>query len=352
MKLFHLDVHIGKWRVLVQTRDIAEKAVTGSKIADRVIDWYHIIKKAIRNEHIDDDAVDERTIKNGSVQTRHVADGAITPEKLSNRIVPELIDPLLKPLRKKDADLQNQIDAIQDHGIAVSNEFGNNSHIGISQKALTEAVNAIWKKIESITGESLHGISLTVNPTYFIDEEGGVLHISANSMGMSSIFEKLSFCWNYEQEPFLSYEDIAGIDDVTVEIPDEKVINNKVIITCKAQILGQPYIEQKTVTRYSSFFLGSGATYEDLMINGSFNPVYSKPIARHMRAAYDVQVAEGDHIIIVMGESLRPGFIRADINGIEIPFSERTVTVNDTVYAVLTSVDTYSEGTINVDING
>ena len=255
-------------------------------------------------------------------------------------------------IQRQIDDLQNQINSLIEGGVALSNTFGDNPNIGISQKALTEAVNAIWNKMESITGESLHGISLTVNPTYFIDGEGGVLHISANSMDMSSIFEKLSFYWNYEQEPFLSYEDIAGIDDVSVEIPDEKVINNKVIITCKAQILGQPYMEQKTVTRYSSFFLGSGATYEDMMINGSFNPVYSKPIARHMRAAYDVQVAEGDHIIIVMGESLRPGFIRADINGIEIPFTERTVTVNDTVYAVLTSVDTYSEGTINVDING
>lgn len=352
MKLFNFDIHIGKWRVLVQTRDIADKAVTGTKIADHVIGWWHIIKKAIRNEHIADGAVDSRTIADGAVTTTKIHDKAVTPEKLSERVRTELIDPLLKPLRKKDADLQNQIDAIQDHGIAVSNEFGDNPHIGISQKALTEAVNAIWNKIESITGESLHGISMTINPTYFIDEEGGVLYISANSMGMSSIFEKLSFCWNSEQEPFLSYEDIAGIDDVTVEIPDEKVINNKVIITCKAQILGRPYMEQKTVTRYSSFFLGSGATYEDLMINGTFNPIYSKPIARHMRAAYDVQVAEGDHIIIVMGESLRPGFIRADINGLEIPFSERSVTVNDTVYAVLTSVDTYSEGTINVDING
>ena len=249
-------------------------------------------------------------------------------------------------------DLQNQINSLIAGGIALSNTFGDNPNIGISQKALTEAVNAIWNKIQDITGESLYGISLTVNPTYFIDEEGGVLHISANSRDMNSIFEKLSFHWNYEEEPFLSYEDIAGIDDVTVEIPDEKVINNKVIITCKAQILGQPYMEQKTVTRYSSFFLGSGASYEDLMINGSFNPVYSKSIAHHMRAAYDVQVAEGDHIIIVLGESLRPGFIRADINGIEIPFTERTVTVNDTVYEVLTSVDKYCEGTINVEING
>lgn len=272
-----------------------------------------------------------------------LGEGAVKPKNLSEELAYQL---------SRIDDLQNQINSLVKGGIALSNTFGDNPNIGISQKVLTEAVNAIWNKIQEMTGESLYGISLTVNPTYFIDEEGGVLHISANSMGMSSIFEKLSFCWNSEQEPFLSYEDIAGIDDVTVEIPDEKVINNKVIITCKAQILGQPYMEQKTVTRYSSFFLGSGATYEDMMINGSFNPVYSKPIARHMRAAYDVQVAEDDHIIIVMGESLRPGFIRADINGIEIPFTERTVTVNDTVYAVLTSVDTYSEGTINVDING
>lgn len=353
MKLFNFDIHIGKWRVLVQTRDIADKAVTGSKILDRVIDWFHISKKAIRNEHIDNNAVDSRTIADGSVTTPKISNKAVTPDKFSDKVMTEFINPLLEPLRKKDADLQNQIDAIQEHGIAVSNEFGDNPYIGVSQKALTEAVNAIWNKIESITGESLHGLSMTINPTYFIDEEGGMLHISADTLNMSSVFEKIAFYWNSEvDDPFLSFEDVKGIDDVQVEIPDEKVINNRIIVNCKAQILGQPYSDQQVITRYSSFFLGSGATYEDMMIDGGFNPAYSKPVARHMRAAYDVNVAEGDHIIIAMGESLRPGFIRADINGIEIAFSERQVTVNDTVYAVLTSVDTYGEGTINVDING
>ena len=38
MELFHFHEHIGKFRVLIQTRDINDKAITGRKIADRVIE--------------------------------------------------------------------------------------------------------------------------------------------------------------------------------------------------------------------------------------------------------------------------------------------------------------------------
>ena len=52
--------------------------------------------------------------------------------------------------------------------------------------------------------------------------------------------------------------------------------------------------------------------------NNRFLPNYAIPITNGMRGTYDVNVAEGKRIIIVIGESLREGFIRADLNGIEI----------------------------------
>ena len=45
-------------------------------------------------------------------------------------------------------------------------------------------------------------------------------------------------------------------------------------------------------------------------------------------------------------------FIRADMNGIEIPFTEQIVDIDDYSYSVLTSENAYVAGTYNIDING
>ena len=67
---------------------------------------------------------------------------------------------------------------------------------------------------------------------------------------------------------------------------------------------------------------------------------------------YDITCVDNDHIIIVMSEGLRPGFIRADMNSFEIPFEETTVTIDNKNYSVFTSRNTYEAGTYNIDING
>jgi hypothetical protein len=47
-----------------------------------------------------------------------------------------------------------------------------------------------------------------------------------------------------------------------------------------------------------------------------------------------------------------PAFIRADIGGVEIPFTSEDVTIDGHTYRVYTSENTYNEGTYNIDING
>ena len=101
------------------------------------------------------------------------------------------------------------------------------------------------------------------------------------------------------------------------------------------------------ITHYSSFWLGAGNTYADIM-----NVDHVIPITNGMRGAYDINISQGQHIIVVVGETLADKFIRADINGIEIEFNKSTVTIGDTNYKVFTSVNTYQAGTINIDING
>ena len=51
-------------------------------------------------------------------------------------------------------DLQNQVDSLEIHGMAVSNEFGDDPHIGISQKKLTEANTSLNNKVDTLDAES------------------------------------------------------------------------------------------------------------------------------------------------------------------------------------------------------
>lgn len=270
-------------------------------------------------------------IGNKAVTSDKIDDEAVTPEKVH----PSVIDKMVKPLL---TDLQNQVDSYSKHGIAVSNQFGSDPYIGISQKTLTEAFNAVWEKLAEITGESYNGIEMTVTPDYFISEDGCQVHITASSMAANGIFEHIAFYANgeliteAENTDYLEYD--AQIDETTV-------------IKCTAKIMGIEYTKEKAVTHYNSFWLGCGASYADIM-----DVEHVIPIANGMRGAYDVQAAENDRIIVVVGESLKKGFIRADINGAEIPFIESDITLDGVQYHVYTSENTYVAGTYNVDING
>ena len=125
---------------MIGTEDINNGSVTTDKIADGAITSDKIGDGEVNTQDLADGAVTSEKIKDGEVKTADIADGSITPDKLSDRIVPEVIKPLLEPLKDKDKDLQNQIDSLQISGLALSNKFGDDPHIGISQKTLTGAI--------------------------------------------------------------------------------------------------------------------------------------------------------------------------------------------------------------------
>lgn len=238
-------------------------------------------------------------------------------------------------------DLQNQIDSLQIHGLAVSNKFGNDPHIGISQKTLTLAMNKIWSKLEDITGEVLQGISMTVTPTRFISEDGCMLHVSANTVGTNGIFERIQFFIDGE----LIYEE-ENTEYVSFDHHIDVKPEYEYVIMCKAQILGIEYQRQQIVTRYDEFYVGAGTDYTRVM-----DREHAKQIADGMKANYDISFNKGDRLIIVMEASLRNEFVRADMNGVEIQFNEIEVTLDGKQYAVFISKNTFQKGTYNIDIN-
>lgn len=307
-----------------------ELAVVTSKIADLAVTTGKLANNAVTNPKLANEAVQSRNIKNENVLGSHIAPKNI----LLSHLAPEVLATLKE-------DLQNQIDALDEHGVAVSNEFGTDKHIGISQKTLTDAINKIWQKIEDMTGEILQGINMVVTPTFFVSEDGCNVHISANTVETNGIFEKIQFFVDGESIYEDTFKEYVSFDH-HLDIKNEY----DYVIMCKAKIMGIEYTRPQIVTRYNEFYIGAGSTYADVM-----DSAHARQLNGTMRHNYDVTFDEGDKLIIVMGASLRPGFIRADLNGVEIALAEETVTIDGKDYVVFTS-EAWSEGEYNIDING
>jgi hypothetical protein len=124
-------------------------------------------------------------------------------------------------------------------------------------------------------------------------------------------------------------------------------IDDTSVIKCVAQILGIEYTKEVSVSHYSSFWLGAGSSYEDVMVDSNL-----RQLNEGMVGSYDVEISSsGQHIILVLGESLASDFVRADMNGFEIPMTETTQIVDGITYKVFTSDNIYALGTYNIDIN-
>ena len=222
--------------------------------------------------------------------------------------------------------------------VGLTDQFGDSQIAAVSQKALTDAFHKVWSTLGEITGEVYEGISMIVTPEYYIGEDGCTVHVTASTVSTNGIFEHIAFYLNdvliaeYDNKDFIEFD---------------TPITDTAVIKCAAKIMGRTYTEQKLITHYSSFWLGAGSTYSDIM-----DVEHVIPITNGMRGAYDIDVAQGQHIIIVVGESLAGGFLRADMNSVEIQFTESTVAVDGNTYRVFTSENAYSAGTYNIDING
>ena len=265
---------------------------------------------------------------------------------LYSRLYRQLSDKLYSPLEKKVNELAQLVRSFirTSGGTALSNQFGDDELIGVNQKALTQALNKIWEKLENITGEASQGITMIVSPTYFIGEDECLVNISASSTD-AGIFEHIEF---YANGVLIDQADNVETFNCSTTISDTTDIK------CVAKILGISYEKTKTVTHYNSFFLLAGKfNYdEDLMEYLTNHPEYARSLNNGLRNNYDVECEDGDHIIVVMGRSLANGFMRADLNGLEIPFNSENITYNGEEFTIFTSVNKYTGGIYNIDING
>ena len=376
-RLFEFDQHIGDWRVLVQSRDIkngaiqsrhiSPEAVTTEKIGDGEVKSRNIAPEAVTTEKIGDGEVKSRNIARNAVTPEKIADGSVTGDTMPPGSVPDgkladgavtartIRDGAVLP-SKLDPELRNLIYSAGAHGYHLSNEFGDSPLIGVSQKTITEAFNRLWQKISDITGETVQGISMSVTPDYFIGDDGTDVHVTANATSLSGVFEVIWFSrWDSVLREWVKIipdgQEEAEYYNVDM-VEFDTHLDDSTIIRCDAKILGQTYHQEHAVTRYSEFWMGAGSDYTDLLADGHLTDGHNFGITRHLRGQYDITAAAGERIIIILGDTLRQAFLRADISFTEIHFTEQEVTIDDKAYIVLTSDDTYAAGTYRVFING
>ena len=237
-------------------------------------------------------------------------------------------------LESKVKTLENLLNSIlrsRSGGQAFSNSFGNNDYIGVNQKTLTDTINRIWDKLSEITGERYNGISLQVTPEYFFGEESNV-HIIASTENTIGKFEELKI--------YINNDLIANPKDVD-SFECDTTINRTSILKCTATILGIEYTAMKTIYHYDSFWMGSGSNYQDIITPQNVINLSEKK-------NYDVTFNSGDYLFVITED----GFIRADMNGIEIPFNEpEDITIDGKTYKMYKSKNTYNQETYNIDIN-
>lgn len=372
MPTYREDLHLGHKVPTVEADDITDLSITTEKIADGAVTTPKIADKAVTTEKIADGAVTSDKIAKRAVGRNQLACESVDPTKITGNFVPEVVQPVvdkleakhnkdIKDLKDKDTDLQQQIKSLTLGGVVLKQCFGSEEYFGISQKVLTDAINRLWDKLEEITGEALHGIDMTINPPYFIGDSGCDVTIAATMIGAGvtdddtlfenhGIFEKISFYANgelmtNEQGEEATAENVEKFSFTTH-------IDETTTIVCKANIMGIEYTRTGLITKYNAFFMlpGNFDTLAEAVAYAEENAAtYEVQVDGNMRANANITCEAGDYIYVIIDSNLRDGFIRADLNSVEIPF-EADETVGD--YTVLKSSNAYQAGTYNIDING
>lgn len=86
-KLFEFIEHIGRYRVLVQSRDIQNGAIKSSHIVDDAITTEKLADGAVNAEKIAANAVTGNKIQNDSIGSEQIAPNAVTSNKLQDESI-------------------------------------------------------------------------------------------------------------------------------------------------------------------------------------------------------------------------------------------------------------------------
>lgn len=216
-------------------------------------------------------------------------------------------------------------------GEAFSNLYGDSQVMGVTQKTLTETITRLYQLIGDSIGIDMNNVEITITPDAFFKNEEAVINISA--IAEYGLFDSVTVYFDGEQV----------LQRTSVQSFSENLtVNKTTTIRVDAVLFGRHYIEEKTVQMSSDFFIGAGASYEDV-----YNPAYSRPYSGDPKGSYTINVAEGQRIIFILPTADVSKVEQIEMNDFNILMETATFGI----YTAFTSLETYQAGTYTIDIN-
>ena len=274
-------------------------------------------------------------LNEGVIENKHIKDATICARKFAQCVETDWLLPILnakcKEMMKVVMELRQLVTSYSKSGIALSNEFGSDKNIGMSQWRITQEFKRVWDKLNEITGEPEDGICVKVTPDVFVTEGVGNIQVTVTSN--DKIFEKVKIYVN---------DKLAIEKDYTYGFLENLTVTDTSMIKTVVQIMGVEYTDIKVVTKLFPFFIGSGLVWQDA------ETVDNAQVYRgHLNGSYDMTVKnDGDKIYVIIPKRLAYQMIRVDMNGFEVPM----VTHEDGELLIYESTNTYTAGRYNLDI--
>lgn len=285
------------------------------------------------------------TIKDGAVTSEKIKDRAITARKLGDNVLTDIILPLINQVRDS---LQSQIDSLEVSGIALSDDLGDGTTVGITQKGITDNINTLWAEVDKLSAESNYKFHFAVTPLTIPAGRTTPITVNVSTNSLSEVFEELTI----NVEPMGDDPQIRRFTNTRSESPTFS-ISNDAVVTCTAVIAGVRYNKTKTVSLQNSFWIGANS------YNGYNHVVISdnrKSFSGVMDGNYDVTFTEDSHLFVIMKDG-KDEFKRADMNGVEIEMDQGGFIAYSLDGAYITAMtyyrskNTFKAGTYNIDIN-
>lgn len=237
-------------------------------------------------------------------------------------------------LKGKIADLQNQIDGIQIHGMAVSNEFGDDPHIGISQKTLTESRDNLQSQIDAIINDNAQ-VELSASPScVFVGEENEISLVATTNTEATSI----EITGGDIQTP-IEGSGLRLVGSDALNWPDAGDIIYQAVFAIGVL---RKIVTKKVALVYPIKY-GAGQDYTDA----------AEQATPRTSPAGTYQVAvdnDGDYVFFVVPATMTIN--RATMGGFEFPLQAAQNEIIDGVeYKYYQSANTYNEGVLTIVIS-
>lgn len=292
-KLFEFVAHIGKWRVLVQSRDIQNGSVTREKMAD------------------------------GAVSERVLQEGAVSMEKL-------------------DEELRTLVLSGGGSAVPLSGDWGDSEYIGMTQKKLSEAHADLQEQISTaqtglqeqidalVAGKAEVGLVVSAD-VIAVGRETTVAVTASTDTEASSIVMKLG------NTAIATGSGLSLTEDVALTPLNDR----DYVFSAEVTIAGIVRAARKVVTAMSPIRYGSGANYSSVILGGE------EALRLTPAGTYTVTVeSNGDYVFFMVPQMMTIN--GAKMGGLDFPLDAAASAGEGFKY--YKSSNSYDAGTLTIEI--